>query len=177
MNTRREKRREARIRQRLQCKLLIEGREHSGIVLDLSKHGLFVQTKAKAAPGTPARVELSLPGAGTQFFVEASVVRLNRVPAALAPAWTAGLGLALTRPPPSFLQLVESFARSKAGTTESRAEPARATQSFCVRAALIRGGRTRTVLVRCQSEPEASELALAELGNEWKIVSVEIARS
>jgi hypothetical protein len=177
MNKRREKRRENRIRQRISCKLSIEGREHPGAVLDISKHGVFVQTKAKATPGTPVSVELKLPGHAAPLVVEASVARLNRVPHALAPEWTAGIGLSVTRPPASFLELVKSFARSKGGTASSRAEPAGATQSFSIRAALIQGARTRTVLVRCASEAVARELALSELGEEWKIVSVEIARS
>ncbi len=172
MKAQREKRREKRIRQRLSCKLTIEGREHSGFVLDVSRHGVFVQTKAKATPGTPVSVRLIL-GRDAPLVVEARVARLNRVPLALAPVWTTGLGLSVIRPPPAYLTLVESFARGQGAPRG--VEPAGATQSFCVRAALIQGTRARTVLVRCASEAVARELALAELGEEWKSLRVEIA--
>jgi len=176
VNGRREKRRESRRRQRLSCRLTIAGREQSGIVVDVSSHGLFVQTKAKAAPGTPVRVQLSLPGREAPLLVEASVARLNRVPDALAPVRTAGIGLSVTHPPASYLDLVESFARSKGGANVALlAEPADETRSFRVRAALMQGTRTRTLLVRCASPALASELALTELGEEWKVLSVEVA--
>jgi hypothetical protein len=163
------------MRQRISCKLSIEGREHSGFVMDVSRHGLFVQTKAKAAPGTPARIQLSPPGRTDPIVVEAHVARLNRVPPALAAVWTAGLGFSVTRPPPSWLELVERLGGSPGNASESRrTEPAGAGRSFCVRAALIQGTRTRTLLVRCASEAAARELALAELGDEWKILSVGI---
>ena len=177
MKERRERRRESRIQQRLSCKLNIEGRERSGFVLDISRRGVFVGTKAKATPGTPVRLELRVPGREAPLVVEARVARLKRVPPVLEPVWTAGIGLSVPRPPPAYLELVESFARRKGGTASSRAEPAGAMQSFSIRAALIHGERARTVLVRCPSEAMARELALAELGEEWKILSVEIAHS
>jgi hypothetical protein len=76
------------------------------------------------------------------------------------------------------MELVETFARSRGnagGSIDIKA--AGALRSYCVRAALIQGTRTRTVLVRCASETVARELALAELGEEWKILSAEIAPS
>ena len=170
-----ERRRENRLRQRISCKLSIEGRDHSGIVTDVSRHGLFVQTKAKAAPGTPTRIQLSVPGRADPLVVEGHVARFNRVPPALAAVWTSGLGFSVTRPPAAWLELVASLGGVSGSAGESRrAEPAGVGQSFCVRAALIQGTRTRTVLVRCASESEARELALAELGDEWKILSVKI---
>lgn len=178
MREQREKRREERTRQRLSCTLTIEGREHSGFVLDVSRHGVFVQTKAKAASGTPVSVQLILPGGSAPLVVEARVARLNRVFPALASVWTAGIGLSVTGPSPAFLALVESFARGKGAPSAVRpSELAGATQSFSIRAALIQGTRTRTVLVRCPSEAVARELAIAELGEEWKILSVEIGPS
>jgi Tfp pilus assembly protein PilZ len=178
MNQQREKRREKRVRQRITCKLSIEGREHPGTVLDVSRHGLFVQTKAKAAPGTRVEVQLKLADRDAPLVVDSNVARLNRVPPALAPVWTAGLGLSVTRPPPAWMELVEAFARSKGGLGGSiDVKAAGALRSYCVRAALIQGTRTRTVLVRCASETVARELALAELGEEWKILSAEIASS
>jgi hypothetical protein len=175
---RRERRLEKRTRQRVSCRLSLGGREHSGIVLDVSPHGLFIQTKAKAAPGTPARIELSAPGRADRLVVEARVARLERVPPALAAIWTSGLGLSVRQPPPAWLDLVASFGAGAARPAPSHpVAPAGPEQSFCVRAALIQGTRTRTLLVRCASESAARELALGELGDEWKILSVELARS
>ncbi|MGH7288223.1 MAG: hypothetical protein ACREI8_09435, partial [Myxococcota bacterium] len=110
--------------------------------------------------------------------IEASVARLNRVPQALAPVWKAGIGLNVKRPPPAYLELVERFAKGRGGAPESRrVEPTGAPRSFLVRAALIEGRRTRSLLVRCTSQALASEFALEELGQEWKILSVDVAPS
>ena len=175
---RRERRLEKRTRQRISCKLRVEGREHSGIVLDVSRRGMFVQTKARAAPGTPAVVELSLAGRAEPLVVEAQVARLERVPPAVAVIWTSGLGLSVSRPPAAWLELVTAFGAGAARVAApQRPEPPDLEQSFCVRAALIQGTRTRTLLVRCGSESAARELALAELGDEWKILTVQISRS
>ena len=172
----RERRRERRLRQPVPCRLEIEGREHSGVVFDVSRHGLFVQTRAKATLGTPALLRLRIPGNDTPLTLEANVARLNRVPPALAPNWKAGIGLSVPHPSPAYLELVERLGKGRDAAPESRrAEPACASRSFRVRAAQIAGTRTRTLLVRCASQALAGELALTELGEEWKILSVDIA--
>ena len=88
------------------------------------------------------------------------------------------LSFNLVRPPAAWLELVAAFGGGTAAAgAPRRTEPPGREQSFCVRAALIQGTRTRTLLVRCASESAARELALAELGDEWKILSVESGRS
>jgi hypothetical protein len=102
------------------------------------------------------------------------VARLNRVPPALAAVWTAGLGFSLLAPPPAWRELLGQLGGSAGNAAAPRqAEPTGLERSFCVRAALIQGTRSRTLLVRCAGESVARELALAELGDEWKILSVE----
>ena len=160
----RERRREKRTRRRISCRLRLNGRDHVGIVLDVSSHGLFVQTHAKGAPGTPTQVQLGLPGSGTRLVVEATVARQRRVHPTLTPVWPNGIGLRVMRPPPEWQELIDTFAAIRS----------QATQSFCVRAAQLQDARTRMVLVTCASEALAREMALAELGEEWKVLSVEL---
>ena len=97
------------------------------------------------------------------------MARLERVPPAVAVIWTSGLGFNLVRPPAAWLELVAAFGGSTAAAgAPRRTEPPGREQSFCVRAALIQGTRTRTLLVRCASESAARELALAT----WKRLEV-----
>jgi len=67
-------RRSDRIKRRVTCELLVDGRRYRGIVLDLSETGVFVQTEATPTPGAPLRLRFHAAD-GTAFEVEASVAR------------------------------------------------------------------------------------------------------
>jgi hypothetical protein len=95
MNRRRSK----RIKKRLGCSLQIEGRHHSGVVIDVSATGLFVQTNARPDPGTPVSLEMSVPGAPRPLFFQAVVARQKLVPPQLVTVAQGGIGLLLQNAP------------------------------------------------------------------------------
>jgi hypothetical protein len=98
-------------------------RTHPGTVVDLSLHGLFVQTRLqlRTRERVPVRVRLRLPGRRDELSVAAELVRQLRVPAALASAAGGGLGLAIRRAPDAWPDLLNSL--SPHGLLTQRGEP------------------------------------------------------
>ena len=84
-----ERRRAERIDRKLTCELVIAGRRHPGIVLDLSPLGVFVQTAVAPPPGEKVGVRL-LRSDATCVEVDAIVVRRHVVPRRLASIASSG---------------------------------------------------------------------------------------
>jgi len=195
------KKRAERIRRRVTCELLLEGRSYRGIVLDLSETGVFVQTEATPPPGARLVVRFHAPG-GVEIEVAASVARRKVAPRELAGVVRGGLGLRVEKPPTAYFELIGSAdpagaaasaaagaraglgAGSRVGSTpppaarrEIAAPPAApdARPEFRVRAKQSEGPRSRTLKVRAASSDEARRSAMRELGAGWEILSVEAA--
>src|SRR5262249_18964909 len=79
------------------CRVHSEGRQHNGIVLDLSGSGLFIQTGAKLAPGARVDIDLSLPDGDARMQIE--VVRRKQVPPQLLTVAQGGIGVRITSAP------------------------------------------------------------------------------
>ena len=60
-------------KKRVPCRLQITGGSHAGMVLNVSRGGLFVQTTAGASPGEAVHLELA-PGEGEPLALDARVV-------------------------------------------------------------------------------------------------------
>jgi len=98
-----------RVRRKLPCSLLVEGRCHSATVRDLSASGLFVETNAKLRRGACVIVTVNGPD-GARFLLETYV---PRDPARLR--WhprmvSTGVGLHVEAPPDRYLNWVEKLA-------------------------------------------------------------------
>ena len=98
-----------RLKKRISCALTRGDRHHSGIVLDISSSGLFVQTNAKPRPGEEVGVELSVPGRKQSVSLRARVARAKLVPPQLLTIAQGGLGLHIDTPPAEYLTLVEQL--------------------------------------------------------------------
>ena len=68
----------ARYKRRVLCRMQLGESRYSGVVLNLSRTGLFIQTSASAGPGEPIRLELS-----GQIPLRAQVVWRRKVAAHL----------------------------------------------------------------------------------------------
>ena len=76
------------------------------MVLDISASGLFVQTNASPAPGTPLRLELRVPGLSEPLEMQAIVARKRIVPPRLRTLLQGGIGIQLENPPEEYFALV-----------------------------------------------------------------------
>ncbi len=178
----------------MSCEIHVNGARHSGIVLDVSATGLFVQTNVKPSPGIVAMLLLSLPGAKEPVAMKARVARKKMVPPQLLALTGGGVGFAITEPAEAYLDFVaemspehaESVAQERAkcrarkgsgagGRKESGEKREEAPKRFRIHAVETSTGRKNTFLATCPSEQEASDQVLEELGDEWKVLFIERA--
>ena len=92
---------EPRYRMRVPCRVQIGESSHFGVVLNLSRMGLFVQTSAGVSAGDP--VELIFK---EEAPVRAQVVWHRRVPPALRSVAQGGAGLRIVGAPEEYYRLL-----------------------------------------------------------------------
>ena len=95
-----------RTKKRLTCALVIDGSRLSGIVLDLSANGVFVQTSANPPPGAELGLELEIPGEPERTLLVVRVARKKVVPLRLRSVVHGGLGLQIERAPEAYFGYV-----------------------------------------------------------------------
>ena len=97
---------ETRFRQLVPCRLWIGKSSYSGVVLNLSRKGMFVQTCAAMSAGDP--IDLKLRG---EIDVQAQVVWRRRVPPALRNSAEGGVGVRIVGAPEDYYQLLVEVAQ------------------------------------------------------------------
>lgn len=168
------------------CDLTFEGQQHSGLVLDVSPGGLFVQTSAKAKPGDRLDIKLSLPGESQKLPLQVEVVRKVVVPPRLLAIAHGGVGVRILNAPEAYYNFMGSLGIGS-DPGEFKADPNRANasgegagageppgQRYRVRVKQTQGPRSRVLDVTAGDEEGARSQALAELGEGWEVLQVEL---
>ncbi|HBZ70629.1 MAG TPA: hypothetical protein DEP35_13220 [Deltaproteobacteria bacterium] len=170
-----------RIKRRITCELVINGKRQSGIVLDISVSGMFVQTAASAALNQEVEVHLAATRASPELVVRARVARGRRVPPQLLAAAGGGLGLRVINPPPAYAQLIgeaDEAAPSPTApspgvaTSPARPEPPPAQRRFQVRLQATGSTRSRLLTVESPDAKSARSKACAVVGPGWDVIDV-----
>ncbi len=146
-----DRRRAKRITKRLACSLQIESRHHSGVVIDVSATGLFVQTNAKPEPGTPVSLEMSIPGSPRPLFFQAVVARQKIVPPQLLTVAQGGLGLLIQNAPEDWYAFIASV-----GPRQTEAIPTPSSAQGAGSALKPTAGGNASVAKKSPSKPAAS---------------------
>ncbi len=146
-----DRRRAKRMKKRLGCSLQIDGRHHSGVVLDVSATGLFVQTNAKPDPGTPVSFQISIPGSPRPLFFQALVARQKIVPPQLLTVAQGGLGLLIQNAPEDWYAFIAG-----SGLLESEAIPTASSAQGAGSAHEPVGGGKASAAKTSPSKPVAS---------------------
>ena len=170
------------------CELNFSGQRQTGIVLNLSRGGLFVQSTAGVRPGTIVAVGLNPPAHSEAIPVEATVVWKRIVPSRFLSVTHGGVGLSIRHAAEAYYALLQQImpprrgapagpSRSDAGAgspvrTPESEETARCS-AFRVRIGQSGGPRSRTILVTCDSEQQAQQQVLEEMGEGWSIIKIE----
>ena len=102
-----------RVKMRIVCAVSLGEQRHSGLVLNVSPSGLFVQTHAKPLSGDTVRVALNVPGAAEAMVLDATVVWKRVVPAGLVPVAQGGVGLCLVSPPEGYYQFLADVVHAR----------------------------------------------------------------
>jgi hypothetical protein len=215
------RRAEPRIKKRISCELTVAERQFRGVVLDLSSHGLFVQTAAKPDPGQTVALAIAAPGRREPLVLEARVARAKLVPPKLRAVAQGGVGLHIEEPPEEYRRFVEEvqrpvkiakvsvlgeagedakggdedasrltrdrldrfFSRSakaaasrgkdKAKSAQPKAGPYTQLPRWRVQLRQVAGPATRSFIIRCGTEAEVRDQAMAEVDDDWKIEGIE----
>ena len=93
-----EKRGNPRDARRIPCEVWIQGTRRLGIVKDVSRGGVFVQTHATASPGTAVTIVIAASQGRTEIRIPGCVARSDLIQAHLAMQSVGGLGIEVIQP-------------------------------------------------------------------------------
>jgi hypothetical protein len=157
-----------RVKRRLSCDLFFDGDRHTGIVLNVSRSGLFVQTAIAAQPGSDVAIDLNGPS-GQSFEVDARVVWKRIVQPGLMGVAHGGVGLWIKRASESFYQFLEDI-----GQPATRAAVATSPLNrYQIRVKLSGQPRSRALTVFAENKDAAHRQALQKVGEGWSVIALE----
>jgi Tfp pilus assembly protein PilZ len=160
-----------RYRKRLPCRLEVPNGAYSGMVLNLSRGGLFVQTSAAASPGEAVHLDLSL-GVAFAIGLDGRVVWRRVVAPHLRAVSTAGMGVHIQYANDAYFGFVARLAEGVPADEPAAARGA-AGPSFRVRLRLAGGSRTRVLTMTGADEAEVRESARQQAGPQWAVLDLE----
>lgn len=103
---------EPRFKKRMSCKVRLGQKDHPGIILDVSRKGLFVQTNATARVGEQLEVILNERTQGAAITLVTAVRWQRRAPAHLRTVVHSGLGLQISHAEESYYALLAEAGRT-----------------------------------------------------------------
>ena len=179
-----------RKRRQMPCTLMLDGRHHGGLILDVSPGGLYIQSSAKIKPGDQLEIQMTIPGVDDRLQLQVEVVRKVIVPARLLKIAHGGVGVRIINAPEAYYQFMDdlgvtedagtskleqlenrrakSAAASAVAEAESKSEPTPKAEDepsapqpqFRVRIKQSQGPRSRTISVEADSEDDAKRSML-----------------
>ena len=157
-----------RITRRLSCDLFFAGARHQGVVLNVSRSGLFVQTSVAAQPGSNVGIKLNGPQ-GENLELDTKVVWKRIAELQITGITRSGVGLQIRHASPGYLEFLENLAQRKI-----RPAPASATlMRYQVRVEVAGEPRSRTLTVFAETREAASFQALEKVGEGWTVIELE----
>ena len=112
-----------RKRRQMPCTLTLDGRNHGGLILDVSPGGLFIQSSAKIKPGDQLEIQTTIPGVEGRVRMQVEVVRKVIVPSHLLKVAHGGVGVRIINAPEGYYHFMEALGIT---ADSSRSGPANA---------------------------------------------------
>ena len=109
-----------RFRKRIPCAFNAGGRSSSGLVLNVSRSGLFLQTSIPENSGTVVNLELKPLDRAEEIALTARVVWRKAVPAQLRTIESGGFGLQIIRADEAYYGLLSALVERRGTTPDSR---------------------------------------------------------
>lgn len=172
---------EQRFKKRVPCDLVVAGSRHPGIVLNLSRGGLFVQTSVAFQRGDWVAVDLNSQMERESIELEAVVMWNRHVAAQLRGVRHGGVGLKIRNASREYYDLLSGVSGDSGATlrgpTTPKADPNDTISTprfdFRVRVRLREQPRSKTIILACENEGQARSRAIAHAGKgEWEILEV-----
>ena len=98
-----------RKRRQMPCTLTLDGRNHGGLILDVSPGGLYIQSSAKMKPGDQIEMQMTIPGIEGRHQLQVEVVRKVIVPARLLKVARGGVGVRIINAPEAYYQFMDDL--------------------------------------------------------------------
>ena len=98
-----------RKRRQMPCTLTLDGRNHGGLILDVSPGGLYIQSSAKIKPGDQIEIQMTIPGIEGRHQLQVEVVRKVVVPARLLKVARGGVGVRIINAPEAYYHFMDEL--------------------------------------------------------------------
>jgi hypothetical protein len=186
---RKNRRTEKRVKRRVPCEVFVGDARFSGMIVNLSRNGLFVQTTARPARGSQVEIRLNVETESEPIRLLAVVRRASTLPPGATSVGRGGIGVSVERADERYLRFLASLApevgassiaapappgRDQRATPAGREDPTTTTR-YRVRIAQMGSSRSKTVFACGRTPAEASDLALAAFEEGWKVLEIEPA--
>jgi len=176
-----------RIAKRMPCSIAAGDQRHTGLVLNVSQGGLFVQTNATLPAGESLDLALTLPDAPGAIPLQGTVVWKRVVPSQLRTSAMGGLGVKIEQADEDYFRLLAEWMRVEDEVAGSQmesslapptADPVQSLQSpnFYVRVLETGRIRSRRLAVAADSTEGAQREALEVVGKGWRVIEVQKLR-
>jgi Tfp pilus assembly protein PilZ len=165
-----------RLAKRMTCAVNVGQKRYSGVVLNLSQGGLFVQTSAAPGRGASVALELNPPGAEATIPLQAEVVWRRVVPQQLRASAQGGMGMKIVCADENYYGALSEWMRVAMDPGVRVApEPPIAPDivPYRVRVRAQGGPRTRVVSIEADCEDAACDAALGHVGEGWHVIEVD----
>lgn len=166
---------ETRVKKRIHCTLEHESRHGSGLILNLSPSGIFVQTTQPAEPGTRVAIDFIDPEHSRPIELETAVVWRRRISPHMTGLNQSGMGLRLIDAPPEYRALVAKSAQPPLidkAPREERPTGVGPLYDYVVRLGRSGGPRTRHIKICAPDMCTARSEALQRAGKDWDVVEI-----
>jgi len=172
--------RDGRISKRMPCAVHVGERRYSGLVLNVSQGGLFIQSNADPGRGSEVSLELQAPDESFGIPLSGTVAWRKVVPNQLRTMQGGGFGLRIEQADERYYRAVARWMRIEPvepGTPNRR--PRRSLfedsgmPSWRVRVRAADSPRSRSLTVEAPDAEQARKEALEHVGHGWNVIEVE----
>lgn len=173
-----------RIAKRMPCSIAAGDQRHTGLVLNVSQGGLFVQTNATLPAGENLDLALTPPDTGSAIPLQGTVIWKRVVPSQLRTSAMGGLGVRIEQADETYFRMLAEWMRVEEDVKSSRMESSLAPNAqdliedpnYSVRVLLSGHTRSRRLEVVAESADAAKDAALDRMGKGWRIIEVKDLR-
>jgi len=165
-----------RIRKRIPCNVSFRDARRSGMVLNLSQSGLFVQTTVSASRGDDVDLLLNMPHLPEPIPIRAKIVWSRRVDPQFRSVVQGGFGARIEAASERYFGVLQDIADMRSAPVASAKAAAvtkpeaRSGDRYRVRVKLLGSPRSRYLTVVAHSEQEAEQRALQKAGEGWSLL-------
>lgn len=174
---------EPRVRKRLPCTLGHADRHQSGLILNLSNGGLFIQTNLPVEPGSLIDIGFRNPSGQDEIDIHGAVIWRRRVSSRMMGRTESGMGVRLLGQPSAYSEMMSSFlekaepelirdapvAAPEVANTPERVIDAK---EYIVRLALEGSPRTKRLVIVSNNPGSARSEALIRAGEGWSVLEL-----